>query len=426
MIEFRLPDVGEGIDAAEVIEWHVAAGAEVTEDQPLVDIQTDKAIVAIPCPTTGTVAELRAEVGETVPVGDVIAVFAPAGDGAAAAAEPAADEPAAATAPAAAAEPAPAAAAAQPAPPSDAAAAPRPLASPAVRKLAREAGIDLRALMPGSGPGGRIVREDLRAAGDDGPSRDGAPARAAAPAPARPRDADEVLPLKGARRAIARTLTEAWQTVPTVIDYREVDATALIAARKRLKAAALAAGDDALAGSLTVIPLLVKMCATALGRHPYVNGSIDLERDEIVLHAAVNVGIATAAPDGLIVPVVPDADRKSVHEIAREVAELSVAARERRVTREQLLGGTFTVNNYGALGIWLGTPIVVPPQVANFGVGRMEERAVVRDGEIVIRPIIPVACSGDHRLLDGDTLAAFVSDVVALMEDPALLLGELR
>jgi len=434
-MEFRLPDVGEGIDAGEIVAWHVAEGDDVREDQPLADVQTDKAVVAIPCPTSGTVTRLGARVGESVAVGAVLAVFAPAG---AKTGEGAGEGPPVAEAPAAKgspgpAEPARAAASADAMAPVGAAGngappasvpAPRPLASPAVRKLAREAGVAL-ADVAGSGPGGRIVRADVEAAG--GGTTAAQPAAAPTPAlPASPAGEDRVIALRGVRRSIARTLTHAWQTIPHVIDFREVDATQLVRARRALKERARRAGDERLAAALTITPLIVKIAVHALRRHPYVNASIDLEREEIVLRGAYNLGIATAAPDGLVVPVVHGAEAKTVAEIALEVADLSAAAREQRLAPEQLAGGTFTVNNYGGLGIWLGTPIIKPPEVANLGVGRLQDRPVAVDGEVVVRPIIALAVSGDHRILDGHTLGAFVSDVVELMEDPYLLLQDAR
>jgi pyruvate dehydrogenase E2 component (dihydrolipoamide acetyltransferase) len=419
VLDFRLPDVGEGIDAAELLAWLVAAGDEVAEDQPLAEIQTDKAIVVIPCPTSGVVAELLGEPGDTIPVGAVLARFAPAARAAPTSEAGLPSVPVAAS-PAAATQDAPESPAAQPAPSSSAQPPPRrrALASPAVRRMARELGVEITTVT-GSGPGGRVVHADVQAA------RDGAVAAPPLPG-ATPSGDDQIVPLRGVRRAIARTLTRQWQTVPHVIDHREVDASGLVAARRWLKAAADRAGDSELAGALTVTPLIVKMCATALRRHPNVNAAVDLEREEIRLYGSVHIGIATATPDGLLVPVIRDADTKSIADIAVEIGALATAARARALIPDQLSGATFTVNNYGGLGIWLGTPIIGPGQVANLGIGRLEDRAVVRDGEVVIRPVIPLACSGDHRLLDGDTLAHFVTEVVLLMEEPAVLLGGLR
>jgi pyruvate/2-oxoglutarate dehydrogenase complex dihydrolipoamide acyltransferase (E2) component len=314
-----------------------------------------------------------------VAVGAVLAVFEPAG-----------------TAPAA--------------PPARGTEARRLFASPAIRKRARDLGIDLTAI-EGSGPGGRIVQEDLAGAVATLPAADLEP----------PAGADQVIRLRGARRAIARTMTEAWRTIPHIIDYRDVDATRLLDWRDTLRERATNAGDESLRRALTITPLLLRIAVEALRRHPYVNASVDMEREQITLHGEYNVGVATAAPEGLIVPVVKRADTKAVSELALEVAELTTAARENRLRLEQLAGGTFTLNNYGGLGVWLGTPIIKPGQVANLGVGRVQERPVAIGGQVVVRPIVALAVSGDHRVLDGHTLAAFVSDVVSLIEDPVRL-----
>lgn len=376
-LEFRLPDVGEGIATADIGEWRVAEGDRVAEHQDLVEIQTDKAMVVIPCPVTGVVTRLCAREGDTLDVGAVLAVFTP-----------------------------------------DCAPG-RPLAAPATRRRARELGVDL-ARVSGSGPHGRILREDVEGAA-------GAPAPAPpAPAPRAAPVAGEVIPLRGVRRSIAETLTRAWQEVPRVIDYREVDATALLSARRALKERIAARGDAQLARALTPTPLIVLAAVRALRDHPYVNASIDMEAGEITLHGHVHIGVATASPDGLMVPVLRDADGKGLAQTAREVAALSAAARERRLTPAQLAGATFTVNNYGALGIWLGTPIVRPPEVANLGVGAIRDQVVAVDGRAVVRPTLALAVAGDHRVLDGDTLAAFVSGVVALLEEPLLLFEDGR
>jgi pyruvate dehydrogenase E2 component (dihydrolipoamide acetyltransferase) len=424
-LEFALPDVGEGIAQAEIVEWRVAQGERVREDQDLVEIQTDKAIAVIPCPTTGVVAKLCAAVGDTVPVGSVLAIFEPdgAGNGSVRSGEPVAEtaELGAAAGPAG-------SVAAGPAPASVAPAAPprgakRALAAPATRRLARELGVALESVA-GSGPHGRILREDVERAASGAPAagarrvRDSAPSPAPAPG--------EVVPLRGTRRAIAHALTKAWLEVPRVIDYREVDATALMRARGRLRQRALDRGDDALAQAMTPTPLIVTAAVRALRHHPYVNSSIDLEREEITLHRRYDIGIATAAPDGLIVPVLHDAGSKTLSEIALGIAELAHAARERRLGAADLAGATFTVNNYGGLGVWLGTPIVRPPEVCNLGVGAVRDQVVAVEGVPVVRPTLALAVAADHRVLDGHTLAAFVTDVVELLEEPLLLLEDTR
>jgi pyruvate/2-oxoglutarate dehydrogenase complex dihydrolipoamide acyltransferase (E2) component len=324
-LEFKFPDVGEGTDSGELLEWHVTEGQEVREDDPLAEVETDKARVTIPCPTTGRVLELRANIGDRLPVGEVMAVFEPAVPLQAPLAQPAAS-------------------------------APRGIATPS------------------------------------------------------PPTADQIIPLRGVRRTIARTMTEAWRTIPHIIDFREADATGLLEWHARVR-------------DITITSLLLRIAVEALRGHPYVNASIDLEREEITLHGDYNIGIATATPDGLIVPVLHGAGAMSVTELGHEVAEVTQAARERRLRPEQLTGGTFTLSNYGSLGGWLGTPIIRPGEVAILGVGRVQERPVARDGQVVVRPIVALAVSGDHRVLDGHTLAAFVSDVVALIEDPAPVAG---
>jgi pyruvate dehydrogenase E2 component (dihydrolipoyllysine-residue acetyltransferase) len=442
-LEFRLPDVGEGIATAEIIAWQVAEGDHVREHEDLVEIQTDKATVVIPSPATGVVTRLCVAEGDSLDVGAVLAVIEPEG-AASNGDEPAARAASAAeqAAPAHAATDATASAATGPAAPGPAAPGPAaaparvaphsrlPLAAPTTRRLARELGVALEEVA-GSGPHGRIVREDVeRVAGGAAPAP--APAASqpaaprAAPAPRTPPAPGEVLPLRGVRRTIAHALTRAWQEVPRVIDYREVDATALLRARKSLKQRALERGDEALAHALTPTPLIVRAAVLAARDNPYVNASIDLDREQITLHRHYHVGIATAGPDGLTVPVVHDADRRSLAEIALEIVALSRAARERRLSPAQLAGPTFTVNNFGSLGTWMGTPIVRPPEVVNLGVGAIRDRVVAVDGAPAVRPTLVLAVAGDHRVLDGDTLAAFVTQVAALLEDPVLLFEDLR
>jgi pyruvate dehydrogenase E2 component (dihydrolipoamide acetyltransferase) len=418
-LEFHLPDVGEGIATADIVEWRVASGDHVHEGQDLVEVQTDKAIVVIPCPATGIVTRLGAAAGESLAVGAVLAVIATetAGAQTSSGGEPRA-------APSDGNRAAVAAAASGPLASSGAG---RPLASPAVRRLARELGIDLAAVS-GSGPNGRITREDLRPAPAATP---GTRATSESPAPDSPSRAAaalaaETVPLRGVRRAIARTMTRAWQEIPHITDYREVDATQLMQARRLLRERASERGDEAVAQALTPTALIARAAATALGEHPYVNASIDLEREEITLHRRINLGIATATPQGLVVPVIQDADGKSVRELAVEIFQLVGEARAGRLGPAQLAGGTFTVNNYGGLGVWLGTPIIRPPEVANLGVGAVRDHVVAVDGEPRVRATLVLAVSGDHRVLDGHTLAAFVSRIVDLLEQPLLLLDGLR
>jgi pyruvate/2-oxoglutarate dehydrogenase complex dihydrolipoamide acyltransferase (E2) component len=400
-MEFRLPDVGEGIANAEIIAWQVSEGDHVTEHQALVEIQTDKATVVIPCPATGVVTRLCGDEGDTVDVGAVLAVIEAASDGAAAPAGNGAGSAAAAP---------PAGGRHQ-----------LPLAAPTTRRLARELGVALDGV-EGSGPHGRILREDVERAAAPAPAAPAPRPRAVPAAPA----AGDVIPLRGIRRTIAHTLTRAWLEVPRIVDYREVDATRLLLARASLRQRALDRGDEALAKALTPTPFVVRAAVIAAREHPYVNASIDLEREEITLHRHYNVGVAAAGPDGLTVPVVHDADQRSLGEVALEIVELATAARERRLRPDQLAGPTITVNNFGALGTWMGTPIVRPPEVANIGVGAIRDQVVAVDGAPVVRPTLVLSTAGDHRVLDGDTLGAFVDHVATLLEDPVLLFEDLR
>jgi pyruvate dehydrogenase E2 component (dihydrolipoamide acetyltransferase) len=415
--EFRVPDIGEGIAEVEIVEWYVGVGDVIRADQVVASIETDKSVVEMPTPLSGTVTELGGKAGDVLPVGSVLVAVeaegagspgAPVEPAAAAAAEDGTDAGTGAG-------DAPGRVAPAGGPPGG-----RPKASPAVRRLAVEHGVDL-ADVAGSGPGGRIVAEDvLAAAAPGGPGSPGAEPVAARPAVGRVGADDERVPLRGLRRQIARNMVESWRSIPHIIDYREVDASALVDLRRALRAAAPDRADV-----LTYVPIFVKVAATALRRHPLMNASLDDQAEEYVLHHRVHIGIATASPDGLLVPVVRDADTKSIVSLAVEIAELIEAARARKATREQLTGGTYTVNNLGALGASMGTPIIRPPEVGIAGFGRIADRVVARDGLPVVRPIMMLSSVGDHRLHDGDTLGAFTSTLVALLEDPFRLLAEL-
>jgi pyruvate dehydrogenase E2 component (dihydrolipoamide acetyltransferase) len=284
--------------------------------------------------------------------------------------------------------------------------------------MARERGIDL-ATVSGSGPGGRILSTDLEA--PTSPA-DATAARPSGPDSAAPHAAGET-PLRGVRRATARTMTAGWQSIPHIFDFREADATALMEARAALKAEALRAGDDELAAGLTPLVLLIKIAALALAAHPQLHGHVDAEREIIVTHQTCHLGIAVSTPDGLLTPVLRDVGALSLADIARQLRELSGLAKDRRLTAQQLSGATFLVNNLGALGTWYGTPLIPPGLGGNLGYGRVVERPVVREGHVVVGQVLPLSISADHRLVDGDVLAAFAATVVRLVESPVLLLG---
>ncbi|MGH8908386.1 MAG: dihydrolipoamide acetyltransferase family protein [Egibacteraceae bacterium] len=375
-LEFRLPDLGEGLSEGEIVAWRVAVGDHVARDQIIVEVQTDKSIVELPSPSEGVIAELGGKPGDILPVGAVLAVLRVDG-------LEAAGPPATALAP-------------------PAVSTQRVLASPATRRLAVELGVDL-AQVQGSGPGGRVTTEDVQVSA--------APAIAAGTGTS----SSETVPLRGLRRRIAQAMTQAWQQIPHITDFREIDATRLITARERLR--------GRLGPELTYLPLFVAAVAAALSRHPSLNASMDLKAETITYHPRCHIGIATATDDGLIVPVLHDADRKSLAEIATEASALAQAARSRTVTPEQTAGGTFTITNFGSYGGWLGTPVIRPPEAAIAGFGRIHDAVVPVDGVPAIRPLLPMVVAADHRLIDGDVLGRFATDLAALLADPVLLLA---
>ena len=406
---FDLPDVGEGLSEGEIVHWHVGVGDAVKADGIIVDVQTDKAVVEIPAPVSGTVKSLGGQVGATLPVGAMLAVI---------------ETDAAAPAPALAPEDAapPAAAPADPPPAAGAKARKRVLASPATRRRAVELGVDL-AGVPGTGERGRVTRADVERAAQGAPEPPPAAPEPFAPPPAAaaaPEGADRVEPLRGLRRQIARTMTAAWREIPHILTFHEVDAANLIAARR-----ALIAEFEPEGVKPSYLPIVMKACAAALRAHPRFNASLNLEAGEIVYRHRVNIGFAAATPDGLIVPVVHDADRKPILDLAREIAGLAAAARARKVKPEQLRGGTFTISNYGSYGGHFGTPIIRPPEAAILGVGAIREAVVAVDGAPAVRPNLPLVVSTDHRLNDGEHLGAFAAAIAAYLADPVRLLGRI-
>jgi len=395
MIEFKLPDVGEGIAEGEIVRWLVQVGDTVRAHQPLVEMETDKAVVEIPAPCAGVVKELRGAEGETVPVGTVLAVIE---ESAARAEEP--TEPPErnrALGVVGELEEAPEEAPAQAEPP------PRgPQVLPRDRKLAEELGVDLDALR-GRGPQGRITEADIRAAAGEG----GAP------------PATERLPLRGVRKAMARAMTASARSAVHVTIMERADAQALRELKERERALAEGKGLR-----LTYLPFIVKALTLVLERFPLLNSTLDEAGEEIVLHREINIGFAVDTPDGLLVPVVRGARRKSILELAAALRELSGRARERRIAPAELKGGTFTVSNYGALGGLWGTPIINPPEAAILGVGRIEEAAVVRGGQVTARQVVPLSLTFDHRIIDGATAQRFLNALIEHIENPDLILLE--
>ena len=415
--EVKLPDIGEGIAEGEIVRWLVKPGEAVREDQPLVEVMTDKASVEIPSPRTGVIATLHAKEGEVVPVGSVIISITVAGDGAPAPAATAADPDTDTARWNDEGGPTPAASARTTATPPPAAPAGRTQASPAVRQLAKQLGVALEGLA-GTGPGGAITAEDVKRGAPPAAGKGGAGAATAvgaAPASA----AEERIPLRGLRRKIAEHMRHSLSTAAQFTFVAECDFTALVAHRASVRARAEAAGVK-----LTFLPYVVKALAEPLRQFPLLNSSLDDARHEIVLKKSLHIGIATATPDGLTVPVLHDADRRPLFALARDIERLAAAARNHTLKLEDLQGATFTITSTGAKGGVLATPILHHPQVAILGVHEVKPRPAVVDGAIVIRELGNLSLSLDHRVVDGAVGADFLYALIARLEQPKSWLTE--
>lgn len=411
--EFKLPDIGEGLGEGEIVRWHAAPGEAVTADQVLVDVETDKAVVEIPAPVSGVLKIQGGQPGDVIPVGGLLAVIESDVETRVAA------EPAPAPAP----ESTPPATPPATPPVAEVEAAParrRTLASPATRKLAVELGVDLAAVT-GSGERGRVTRDDVTAAaGQGGAGAAAAPQVARQVAPqVTPVGEDRVEPLKGLRRQVARTMTQSWREIPHISSMREIEADDLVAARDSLNEELAASGVR-----LTYLSLFVKAVVAALKQNPSFNASIDMEREEIVYHHRYNVGIGTATGAGLIVTVLHDADKLSLPETARRLDELARKGRERKVSLEELSGGTFTITNWGSYGGWLGSPLIRPPEVAIVGFGRIRDAVVAVDGVPAVRKLLPLVVATDHRVNDGEHLGSFIAALASYLSHPIRLLGQ--
>nr|BAL52984.1 pyruvate dehydrogenase E2 component (dihydrolipoamide acetyltransferase) [uncultured Acetothermia bacterium]BAL60156.1 pyruvate dehydrogenase E2 component (dihydrolipoamide acetyltransferase) [Candidatus Acetothermum autotrophicum] len=423
--EFKLPDIGEGVHEGEIVKWLVKEGDFVREDQPMVEVMTDKATVEIPAPRAGKILKLNAKEGEVVKVGSVLVIIEEVGEAkpepkreaVTAAAPPPKPEPEPITTTIA----ATAAAVTAPPPSPPMPPAQRVLATPATRKLARELGVDISQIQ-GTGPGGRVTDEDVRrfAAARTAPAPTPAPAPTFAPSAVSTDRREERIPLRGIRRRIAEHMHKSKTTAAHFTYVDEVDMTELIQLREQMKPLAEQKGIK-----ITYLPFIVKASVAALKEMPLLNASLDETTGEIVIKKYYNIGIATATDEGLIVPVIKDADRKSILEIAGEIERLAKAAREGKVALQDLQGGTFTITSLGALGGLFATPIINYPEVAILGIHEIKKRPVVRDDQIVIRDIMYVSLSFDHRLIDGDVGARFCKKIISYLENPKLLFLEL-
>lgn len=436
---FTLPDLGENIDSGDVVSVLVAPGDTVKPGQAVLEVETDKAVIEVPCPPGGVVKEVLVKKGETVSVGQQLLSLEAAGAAAAAssaaaaatpppaekpgAAQPAAPQavpapqPVAGAAPAPAAEPAPAVqsngkAAAE----SSHQAAAEP-AGPAVRRLARELGVDL-ARVAGSGPSGRIVREDVVAAVRRGGGGGTAPQQAAAGGGERDEwGAIHREQMSRMRKTIAANMVRSVSTIPHLTNFDDADVTEL--ERLRKESAAEYAKTDV---KLTALAFVVKAVSLSLRQHPVVNASVDMEKGELIYKDYVNVGLAVDTPRGLVVPVLRDCDRQSIPHIAQEIAQTAEKAKNAQYGVEDLRGGTFTISNLGAIGGSYSTPIINWPEVAILLIGRSRKLPVVVDDRIEPRLMMPLSLSYDHRVIDGALAARFLKEVIGYLESPGRLL----
>ncbi|MEU3204882.1 dihydrolipoamide acetyltransferase family protein [Streptomyces cyaneofuscatus] len=475
VLEFKLPDLGEGLTEAEIVRWLVEVGDVVAIDQPVVEVETAKAMVEVPCPYGGVVTARFGEEGSELPVGAPLLTVAvgatdassaaPVGDGAAAeepsggsgsgsgnvlvgygTGAPAArrrrirpERNTASAAPAAPAVPAAVSAPGRPAPVAvgevNGRQGPVAVVSPLVRRLARQHEIDLRGLT-GSGPDGLILRADvdsaIRQAGQatEAATRTAAepvvaeastavasPSAAGAAAPA----TAERIPLRGVRGAVADKLSRSRSEIPDATCWVDADATELMAARAAMNAASGLSGGP----KVSVLALLARICTAALARYPELNSTVDTAAREIVRLPGVHLGFAAQTERGLVVPVVRDAHTRNAESIGAEIARLTELARTGKLSPAQLTGGTFTLNNYGVFGVDGSTPIINHPEAAMLGVGRIMPKPWVHQGELAVRQVVQLSLTFDHRVCDGGTAGGFLRYVADCVEQPAVLLRTL-
>jgi pyruvate dehydrogenase E2 component (dihydrolipoamide acetyltransferase) len=418
---FNFPDVGEGIHEGQVVEWLVAEGDAVDEDQPLLKVETDKAVVELPAPKAGTVLKLHAAADATIHVGEPLVTIGEAGESVPDDAGPADSDLPVAERDVGTAGAAPAAGVA----------ARRPLATPRTRARARKLGVNLQGLQ-GTGAGGRITDEDVERAARRGPSVEVAaePTRPQVPAPPAVgggmvvgTDEGDVerIPLSHLRKVIAGAMRSSKQSAAHVTHVDEADVTELVAHYKKSKETI----EERYGVKFSLLPMFIKALVAVLKQYPTFNATVDEDADEMLLKRYYNIGIAVDTPEGLIVPVVKNADQKDMITLAREVGDLAERARSRQLDLSELRGGTCTITNIGPLGGVFATPIINQPELAILGLHAIKERPVVVDGEIAIRSMMYLSVSFDHRWIDGAEAARFMTDLVRLVSAPGLLMARL-
>ncbi|NWJ45927.1 MAG: 2-oxo acid dehydrogenase subunit E2 [Chloroflexi bacterium] len=420
MFEFKLPDVGEGMHEAEIVRWLVNPGETVKLDQIMLEIQTDKALVEIPSPVAGVVGQILKPIGQIAHVGDVLINFETQ-----ASAKSSTIAPMVATVPVVAAV----SAIGTFTPAESGVLASRVRAAPAVRKRALELGVNL-ALVKASSPDGRVLLQDVLAYAEESKHKPTTNGASHAPiletvAPPPPvvsttpiaSGGEERKPLVGLQRRMAERMELAWRTIPHVTTFEQVDSEQLIEMRRQIQPAAEQRGV-----SLTYLPFIVKAVVAALKANPIFNSSLDEKTREVIYKRYYHIGLATATPDGLVVAVVRDADKLSLSQLGAEIARLAEGGRNRSLKPHELSGSTFTISNYGSYDGGMGTPIINPPEVAILGVGRIKDEVVARNGLPIVRPMLPLNLSFDHRLIDGATSGQFMRVLMELLENPARLM----
>ncbi|HPN40473.1 MAG TPA: dihydrolipoamide acetyltransferase family protein [Candidatus Cloacimonadota bacterium] len=443
---FKFPDIGEGLEEGKIIEWYVEKGQSVSSGDPLVKMETDKVVTDIPSPKSGVISQRFGAVGETVHVGNALVEIDIEGVEGTAAIKAAAEVPA---------------------PPAskvveekgfgvvgtievagDGAYLPssgeglemqpsmqqadkprKVLATPVARAMAKDLGVDIN-LVSGTGPAGRVTKKDVEksAHGSAGLST-GASERAgfrSAPLMSslanedvnRPGSGLSYQPLSMIRKTIAKNMTRSKQNAVHMSVMDEVEASELVEARKRLKPR-----FEALGLKLSYLPFIIKAVSLALREHPILNAELDLENERIIHKDHINIGIAVDTDDGLVVPVIRDADQLSIQELAARINDFSVRAPKRQLSLDELKGGTFSITSYGSIGGYFAVPVINYPQAAIFGIGRLTQKPVIKDGQIAIGNVLPISMSVDHRIVDGGEVARFLNLVLEYLKDPLLMLS---
>ncbi len=412
--DFRFPDLGEGVTEGEIKKWLVKEGDQVKQDQPIAEVETDKAVVEMPSPVGGKLLRVYHGEGDTVKVGEILATIGGEGEEAPKGAPKPADEVARKPSVSVVGElPDEEIMVSSRPQPAVAVATTEVQATPAVRKLAKDLGVDI-ASVKGTGPSGRVTEEDVRASTK--PKEPSRPKKQAKFDLYGYIDREQV---KGIRRSTAKKMMESTLKTAMVTMMDDADVTELVSLRERLKAVAM----EERKVKLTYMPFIIKAVVMALKNNPYLNSSLEEESGEIILKKYYNIGVAVATEDGLMVPVVKVADQKEIMDIAMELEELAKKAAERKIDLGDLKGGTFTITNYGSLGGTYGNPIINYPESAILGVGRIREMPWVKGGQVVPRKVMPLSLTWDHRIMDGAQAAKFMGELLRYLENPELVLA---